>query len=607
VPTYRLCIQCGTQYGVDQRNCPADGSALHLKTSDDPLIGKVIAERYHILELLGVGGMGRVYAAEHVALGRKSAVKVINPSLATAADAISRFNREAANASRINHPNIAQIYDFGESDGVLYLAMEFVEGEALSTMVQRLGPLSVTRAASVTSQVAEALGAAHLLGIVHRDLKPENIMIGRRHDGSDWVKVVDFGIAKTVEQDHGSQTVTMAGVALGTPEYMSPEQFAGEKLDHRTDIYSLGLVLFNILTGELPYPSVTSKDSLVKRLTSTPRPLAEAKPDIGWPPGLQTALDRALAPDAANRYNRVGDFSADVARAAERAPDAPRRAVEGPTAPTAAPIPQAEVKRPARPRPLPTEEPVAPPKRGSGVLLFFVLLLVGTVTLGAIYPREILRTAALLTGSADATTPTVPVATPDELPDVEVIPQGGTTATTPASTSRTARDTLAAARDTHPASERPSDSATRVSTAPATQRNAAPPPTAPSRADDSRSRNPLRHPWLKPNGDSGVTRDLGEGAGPDELLHAQLDELQGHLALGTRYASRADVAGARTAFHDAVDEGRGLKLADRTLTQRVDMYIRNAMRDAYQACQIARADTTNAAAATADCGTLFAW
>ena len=190
MPTYRLCIQCGTQYGVDQRNCPADGSALHLKTSDDPLIGKVIAERYHILELLGVGGMGRVYAAEHVALGRKSAVKVINPSLATAADAISRFNREAANASRINHPNIAQIYDFGESDGVLYLAMEFVEGEALSTMVQRLGPLSVTRAASVTSQVAEALGAAHLLGIVHRDLKPENVFLAHARQASQKVSML---------------------------------------------------------------------------------------------------------------------------------------------------------------------------------------------------------------------------------------------------------------------------------------------------------------------------------------------------------------------------------------------------------------------------------
>src|SRR5690348_224644 len=266
--------------------------------------------------------MGRVYVAEHVALGRKSAVKVINPSLANSAEAISRFNREAANASRINHPNVAQIYDFGESDGVLYLAMEYIEGEPLAATIERLGPMSAQRAGTIVSQVADALAAAHLLGIVHRDLKPENIMIGRRHDGGDWVKVVDFGIAKTMEseQSGGSQNLTTVGVSLGTPEYMSPEQFAGEKLDHRTDIYSLALVLFNMLTGQLPYPKVTSKETLVKRLTTQPAPLASVRPDTPWPPGLQTALDRALAPDAAERYPRVLDFANDVVRAGERPP-----------------------------------------------------------------------------------------------------------------------------------------------------------------------------------------------------------------------------------------------------------------------------------------------
>src|SRR5215471_9963640 len=161
VSTFRICLQCGTQYGVEQRNCPNDGSALLLKATDDPLIGKTIADRYLIKELLGVGGMGRVYVAEHVALGRKSAVKVINPSHANSAEAISRFNREAANASRINHPNVAQIYDFGESDGVLYLAMEFIEGEALATTIERLGPVAAPRAANLTMQVADALAAAH--------------------------------------------------------------------------------------------------------------------------------------------------------------------------------------------------------------------------------------------------------------------------------------------------------------------------------------------------------------------------------------------------------------------------------------------------------------
>src|SRR5204862_2515173 len=136
----------------------------------------------------------------------------------------------------------------------------------------------------------DALAAAHHMGIVHRDLKPDNVMIARHHDGADWVKVVDFGIAKTVQGSGdpgaGSQTVTTAGVSLGTPQYMSPEQLAGERLDHRTDIYSLGLVLFNMLTGELPYPKLTSKETLVMRLTSPPRTLADVRPDVAWPTAL---------------------------------------------------------------------------------------------------------------------------------------------------------------------------------------------------------------------------------------------------------------------------------------------------------------------------------
>src|SRR3954454_10705274 len=167
--TFRVCLQCGTQYGVEQRHCPNAGSALQLKATDDPLLGRTIADRYFIKELLGVGGMGRVYIAEHVALGRKSAVKVMNPSLANSAEAISRFNREAANASRINHPNVAQIYDFGDtSSGMLYLAMEFVEGETLRELIARNGPLPLARAADITRQIGDALAAAHHMGIVHR-------------------------------------------------------------------------------------------------------------------------------------------------------------------------------------------------------------------------------------------------------------------------------------------------------------------------------------------------------------------------------------------------------------------------------------------------------
>ena len=283
----------------------------------DSLVGQVIGDRYHVLSLLGEGGMGRVYLAEHVKMGRKSALKVLSPELKFSAEAISRFHREAANASRINHPNVAAIYDFGETtEGTLYLAMEFVEGETLRGVLSREPRLDVMRSARLIKQAADALAAAHHLGIVHRDLKPDNIMIARNIDGTDLVKVVDFGIAKTIDERNGSQTVTTAGVSIGTPEYMSPEQLAGEKLDARTDVYSLALVLFHLLTGTLPYPRLTSRETLVKRLTSPARKLRDVAPDIDWPIELQRALDRALAPYVEDRYSSVNEFGLDVLAAA---------------------------------------------------------------------------------------------------------------------------------------------------------------------------------------------------------------------------------------------------------------------------------------------------
>jgi hypothetical protein len=316
----KACPQCHAEYGPDLELCPRDGATLAVAApSADPLIGHLLADRYRVLRTIGEGGMGRVYLAEHVRMGRLSAVKVMSPSLAPTADAIGRFNREAANASRINQPNVAAIYDFGETDdGTLYLAMEYVEGETLSAVLRREGPFSPGRAAEITGQIADGLTAAHHLGIVHRDLKPDNILVTRHHDGREWVKIVDFGIAKTTHAD-SDQQVTSLGMAVGTPEYMSPEQIAGEQLDGRTDLYSLGLVLFNMLTGALPHPAMTSKQSLVQRLTARPRTLSDVRPTVQWPARLQVALDRALAPEPDDRFRSVGELAA-VVRAAVGAP-----------------------------------------------------------------------------------------------------------------------------------------------------------------------------------------------------------------------------------------------------------------------------------------------
>src|SRR3989454_43700 len=309
----KICSVCSTQYPDDVRFCPNDGQTLRAAAPATDLVGQVVADRYHVLKKLGEGGMGQVYLAEHVKMGRRSAIKVMNPSMVHDPDAVARFTREAANASRITHPNVCAIYDFGETpDGTIYLAMEFIEGEPLTDVLAREGALPAHRAGHIFLQVADALQAAHDLGIVHRDLKPDNIMISRGREGSDVVKVVDFGIAKAVGGDD-SQKVTKTGLVVGTPEFMSPEQLSGDKLDGRSDLYSLALVLFKMLTGKLPFQATSVQETMIKRLTDDPATLVTARPDLRFPPGLQETLDAALARGPTERYQSAAKFANDVA------------------------------------------------------------------------------------------------------------------------------------------------------------------------------------------------------------------------------------------------------------------------------------------------------
>ncbi len=315
----KVCPTCGTEYPLSERFCPRDGTALRSANAQADLLGSIVAERYHILKKLGEGGMGTVYLAEHVKMGRKAALKVMNPGMNSDPDAIARFNREAANASRLNHPNVCGIYDFGETpEGLIYLAMEFIEGESLTSLIEKNGFLAAPRAAAIIHQAADALGVAHDYGIVHRDLKPDNIMIAKGRDGSDQVKVVDFGIAKASSSD--AQKVTKTGLVVGTPEYMSPEQLAGDKLDGRSDIYSLGLVAFNCLTGMLPFPSNSAQEAMIMRLTDLPKTLAEMKPDVEWPAELQAVMDKVLQRDFEERYQKAADFGRDMVKSVENMP-----------------------------------------------------------------------------------------------------------------------------------------------------------------------------------------------------------------------------------------------------------------------------------------------
>ena len=311
----KICPVCSTEYADDVKFCPNDGQTLRAAAPAHDLVGQVIADRYHVVKKLGEGGMGQVYLAEHVKMGRRSAIKVMNPAMVHDPDAVARFNREASNASRIAHPNVCAIYDFGETpDGLIYLAMEFIEGEPLTDLLEREGggALPLARAAEIFRQTADALQAAHDLGIVHRDLKPDNIMLTRRKGGGDTVKVVDFGIAKAVGGDESGQKVTKTGLVIGTPEFMSPEQLSGDTLDGRSDLYSLALVLYRMLTGKLPFEATTVQETMIKRLTDEPTKLADARPDLTFPPGIQPVLDTALARTPAERYQSVAKFAVDI-------------------------------------------------------------------------------------------------------------------------------------------------------------------------------------------------------------------------------------------------------------------------------------------------------
>jgi hypothetical protein len=300
------CPACGTGYRADLSFCPRDGTVLIAKRRGDGLIGQILAERYHILKRIGEGGFGQVYLAEHVKMGRMCAIKLMHPHLRRDPEAVRRFTREASNTSRISHGNVAQIYDFGETrDQMIYLVMEYVAGDSLATILRWEGPLQPGRAISIARQIAAGLGAAHDLSIVHRDLKPDNVQIGRSKDGDDLAKVLDFGIAKAVEAS--GQTLTRAGFVIGTAQYMSPEQMIGEPLDGRSDLYSLGCILFEMLSGQRVFAGPTGEGLSTRRLTEPPPRLRDINPQIQK--SLDAVVSKALARRPGERFETAEELS----------------------------------------------------------------------------------------------------------------------------------------------------------------------------------------------------------------------------------------------------------------------------------------------------------
>ena len=265
--------------------------------ASDDYIGKTVARKYRVEALIGEGGMGKVYKATQLVLDKPVVLKVLRQALLSDERTVARFQREAKAASRLNHPNSISILDFGQAeDGAMYIAMEYVSGKDLHHILSREWPLSESRVIRIVSQVLSALSDAHGAGVIHRDLKPENIMVEQRRGEPDFVKVLDFGIAKITDSSgEDGPALTRAGFVCGTPEYMSPEQARGATLDHRSDLYAVGVILYQLTTGMLPFDSESAVGFATKHLTEQPPLPSRRRPEARISPPLERLIMKTLA------------------------------------------------------------------------------------------------------------------------------------------------------------------------------------------------------------------------------------------------------------------------------------------------------------------------
>jgi len=265
--------------------------------------GDCVADRYELEELVGTGGMSSVYRALDTLLERNVALKILHPHYGDDDEYVERFRREARAVAQLSHPNIVTVIDRGEDDGQQYIVFEYVDGDSLKQLVDRDGPLPARRAAELALQIADALAFAHHSGLVHRDVKPQNVLV--TEDGE--AKVTDFGIARSLDVEHG---VTQTGTVLGTSNYLSPEQARGQTVTPATDVYSLGVVLYELLTGEVPFPGENFVAVAMKHINEPPPSLLQRRPDL--PMRLVSTVERALAKDPANRFASMDAFASEL-------------------------------------------------------------------------------------------------------------------------------------------------------------------------------------------------------------------------------------------------------------------------------------------------------
>ena len=341
------CPTCGTIYADDAKFCTKDGGrllphgggAMPVAPSAEPrpttprlnatpgpskpvinhsnMAGQVLDGRYAIVKKVGEGGMSFVYLAHDVSTNERYAIKILSPALSKDENSMARLRREASLGIRLVHPNVCNIVRLGETeDGLVYVVMPYVEGDILADVNHRLGVVPLPKTVEWIVQISEGLNVAHELKIVHRDLKPENIMICKKPDGIEYAVVMDFGLAKERKAGGELEKLTATGIILGTPEFMSPEQLRGKPLDPRTDIYSLTLMMYEMLTGKLPFEGRTQQEMMIARLRNDPIPLRQRRPGMDFPEAVEKVLAKGMARNPDDRYATTLDFAAALKVAA---------------------------------------------------------------------------------------------------------------------------------------------------------------------------------------------------------------------------------------------------------------------------------------------------
>ena len=309
------CNSCGAENVDGARFCAGCGAKVgEHALSENTLVGQVVGGRYHVKRVLGEGGMGIVYEAEQQmgSAVRKVALKTLHQHLSRDPSVVARFHRECGTIAGLEHPNTIKVYDFGSTpDGTLYIAMEFVAGHSLSQVLEKAGgPLPPDRVLKIMRQISGSLEEAHQQGIIHRDLKPDNVVLTDRAGEKDVVKLLDFGIAARTESADAQreQKLTQQGMVLGTPPYMSPEQFTGKALDARSDIYSLGVMAYEMLTGRLPFDAQTPWQWATEHMTAQPIPFEATPVSAQIPEAMRAAVLRSLAKNRDDRQTSAKQF-----------------------------------------------------------------------------------------------------------------------------------------------------------------------------------------------------------------------------------------------------------------------------------------------------------